>query len=75
MCRALASRLCAVVAADTVAEDVHVIEIRGQPGAGKVTVVAGVVACYVSRVLAGSIKTVVAANAVAGHAAMIENSG
>jgi len=73
MCRAFASRLRAVMAADAVAEDINVGEIRRDPGASGVTVVAGIVACYVGRMLAGGTDTVVAANAVAGNAAVIEN--
>lgn len=73
VCRALASRFYAVVTADAVTEDVHVIEIRRQPGAGDVAVVAGVATCYVSRVLAGGTYAIVAPDTVAGNAAVIEN--
>ena len=73
MCRDFASRLRAVMAADAVAEDIHVGEIRRDPCASGVAVVAGIVACYVGRMLAGGTNTVVAANAVAGYAAVIED--
>ena len=61
------------MAADTIAEDVHVVEIRGQPGGGKVTIVAGVSACNVRRVFSGCGETVVTTNTISGNAGMIEN--
>jgi len=47
----LADRFRTVVTANTIAGDIDVIEIRRQPADRAVTVVAGVAAAYVSRVL------------------------
>ena len=52
MGRVLAGRVGAVVAADAVARDIHVIEIRRDPGDGCMAVVAVVAARDVRRVLA-----------------------
>jgi len=49
--RAFAGRRRSVMAANTISDDVHVIEIRRQPGNRGVTVVAGIAARDVSRVL------------------------
>jgi len=53
VCRAFAGRVRAVMAAKTISDDVHVIEIRGQPADRAVTVIAIIAACNVSRVLTG----------------------
>ena len=53
MCRVLACRLSAVMTADAVAEDVDVIEISGHPASRRMTVIAGITAGNVSRILAG----------------------
>jgi hypothetical protein len=58
--RRFAGGLGAVVAADTVAADVEVIEVRRQPGDAAVAIIAGVVAGDVRRVLAGGGDAVVA---------------
>ena len=53
VCRVLASRLSAVVTADAVAEDANVIEIGRHPTDRRMTVIAGITAGNVSRILAG----------------------
>jgi len=73
--RALAGRIRTIVATDTIAEDVHVVENCRRPGMGCVTVVAGIAACNMSRVLTGGANAVVAADAVSGKAGVIEYSG
>ena len=74
MCCVLARGLRAVMAADTVSENVHVIEIRGHPAGGYVTVIASVAADNVSLVLTGCTNAVVAANAVSKNTTVIEDS-
>ena len=49
----LARRVGAVVAAEAVSGDVHVIEIRRYPRDGGVTIIAIIAALYVRRMLAG----------------------
>ncbi len=51
--RTLAGCVRAVVATRAIARDIHVIEVRGQPANGRVTVVAVVAAIDMCRVLAG----------------------
>ncbi len=58
--RVLARSVRAVVAAEAVARDVHVVEVRGHPGDGRVAVVAVVAARDVRRVFAGGDRAVVA---------------
>ena len=72
MCRVFADRLSAVMAAETVTDDVYVIEIRGQPACCAVTVVAGVAAGYVRRVLAGGNDAVVAGGTTSNHLRVID---
>jgi len=57
---ALAGCLDTVVAAEAVATDVYVIKIGGQPGRGRVAVIAGIAAGDVVRVFAGCGEAVVA---------------
>ena len=52
VCQILASGFDAVMAAEAVARDIHVIECRGSPGNRRVTIVAGIVAGDVRRVFA-----------------------
>ena len=49
----LARRVGAVVAAEAVSSDVHMVEIRRNPRDGGVTVIAIIAALYVRRMLAG----------------------
>ena len=63
MGRVLARCVGAVVAADAVARDVHVIEIGRNPGHGRVAVVAIIAARDMSRVLAGCRVAVMTGNA------------
>ncbi len=72
VCRVFASRLRAVMAADAVTKDVHVIEIRRRPADRAVTVFAGVAACNVCRVFAGCTNAIMAPNAVAEDTGMIK---
>lgn len=60
VCRSLARRLDAVVAARAVARDVDVVEVGRQPGDRRMAVVAIVAAGNVGRVLASGRDTVVA---------------
>ena len=60
VCWVLTSRRVAVVAAGTVVCDIHMIEIHRQPGHSAVTIVAGVIARNVRRVLANRNDAVVA---------------
>jgi len=52
MRRVFAGRFCAVMAADTVAGDVDVIEVRGQPADGAVTIVTSVTTGNMCQVFA-----------------------
>jgi len=72
VCRVLADRLSTVVAAKTVTGDVHVIEIRGQPTDCAVTVIAGVAAGNVRRVLAGGDDAVVTGTTTSDHLRVID---
>ena len=49
---ALANGLHAIVTTDAISCDVHVVEIGGQPTGGRMTIVAGIAARNVRRVLA-----------------------
>jgi len=60
MCGALAGCFRAVVAADAIAGDIHVIEVGRQPANGRMAVVAIVAASDVGRVLASRRGTVMA---------------
>ncbi len=63
-----------VMATDTVTGDVYMIEVCWYPCGRDVTVVTGVAAGNVGWVLAGRADAVVATNAIADHAEVIENS-
>lgn len=60
MRRVLAGCIGTVVTADAVVRDVHVVEVRGKPCDGRMTVVAVVTAGDMRRVLAFRGDTVVA---------------
>ena len=67
----LARRVGAVVAAEAVSGDVHVIEIRRYPRDGGVTVIAIIAARYVRRMLAGCGRSVVAGTACANDLCVV----
>ena len=67
--------LGAVMAADAVTKDVYVFEIRGYPGGCDVTVITGITAGNMRRILAGRSNAVVATNTITNNAKVIENSG
>jgi len=67
----LARRVGAVVAAEAVSGDVHVIEIRRYPRDGGVTVIAIIAARYVRRMLAGCSRSVVAGTACANDLCVV----
>ena len=71
----LASCLDTVVAADTVAGDIHMIEIRRQPGNGGMTVVAGVIAIDMGGMLARCGEAIVAGAAGAKDLSMVHGIG
>jgi len=75
VCSIFAGCNSAVMAADTVAKNVHVIEICRRPRNCCVTVVAGVAAGNVGRVFPGCGDAVVATNAIAKNAGVIEDGG
>jgi len=72
VCRAFAGRLYAVMAANAVAGDSHVIEIGGHPGSRCVAVVAGGSACNVCWVLSGCCDAVVTTCAITNNTGMIK---
>lgn len=61
------------MAADTVAEYIHMIEVCRHPTGGRVTVITSVAASNVGLVLAGCIDAVVAADAIANDTAVIKH--
>ena len=73
--RALAGCVGAVVAADAVARDVHVIEIGREPGDGRVAVVAIIAARDMSRVLAGCRVAVMTGNAGSEYLGVVHHIG
>jgi len=70
-----ARRVGAVVATDAVARNVHVIEVGGNPGNGRVAVVAVVTARDVSWVLAGRRVAVVAGDAGPEYRGVVDGVG
>jgi hypothetical protein len=70
--RTLAGRVLAVVAADTIAGDIRMIEIRRRPGDRRMAVVAVVTARYMPRVLAGRRRAVMATAAGADNLGMVD---
>ena len=75
MCLVLACGIGAVVAADAVAEDIHMIEVCRYPADGRVTVIAGVTTRNMCLVLACRVYAVVASDAIANNAAVIKHCG
>ena len=75
MGRVLAGRVGAVVAADAVARDIHVIEVGREPGDGCMAVVAVVAARDVRRVLARGSVAVVTGEAGSEHLRVVDNIG
>lgn len=73
--RTLARRLDPVVAADAVARDVYVVEIRGDPRRGRVAVVTGVATRDMRRILAGGDDAVMARAASAEHLQVVYGIG
>ena len=71
--RALADRIRAVMAADAVASDSYVIEIRRQPANGAVAVIAGIATGDMCWVLADRSGAVVAGTACANHLSVIDS--
>lgn len=69
----LAGRICAVMAAYAVAGDIDVVEIRRQPADGAVTIVAGIAAGNVCRVLANCDDAVVTGTTGADHLGVIDH--
>lgn len=70
--RRLALRFRAVVTAEAVARDIHVIEIGRRPACGRVAVVAGIAAGYMRRILAGRYEAVVARGTGADDLCMVD---
>ncbi len=73
VCLILASCVRAVVAAEAVASNIHVIEIRWQPANRAVTVIAIVAACDMTLVFAAGGNTVVAGAAGAKDLGVVDN--
>jgi len=74
MRRVFADCVRAVVAAETVARNVHVIEICGQPGDRAVAVVAVIATCYVSRVFASGGNAVMAGAACSQNLCVVDRN-
>ena len=72
VCRALARGLDAIVAIDAISRDVHMIEVRGQPAACRMTVVASIAAGDVVRVFPRCCKAVMAAAAGAHYLDVVD---
>ena len=72
MCRVLARRTETVVTADAGVRNTDVIEIRGDPGVCRVTVLAVVAAANVCRVLAGCRRAVVTGEAASQDVQVID---
>ena len=71
----LARRVGAVVAADAIARDIHVIKVGRNPRNRCVTVIAVVTACDVGRVLASRYITVVAGAAGPEYLRVVDHVG
>ena len=71
--RALADRVRAVMAADAVASDSYVIEIRWQPANRTVAVITGIATGDMCWVLANGSRAVVAGTASADHLSVIDS--
>jgi hypothetical protein len=73
MGRVFARGIRAVVAADAVTRDIHVIEVRGNPADGRVAVVTVVAARDVGRMFAGRRVAVMAGETGAEHLGVIHH--
>lgn len=73
--RVFAGGFGAVMAIETAARVIHVIEVRGQPADRRVTVIAISAACNVRRVLASCRDAVVAGAAGTEHLRVIDGNG
>ena len=73
MCRVFAGCVSAVVAAGTVAGDIHVVEIRWQPASRAVTVIAVIATGDVCRRLTGGDDAIMTSAASADHLGVIDN--
>lgn len=58
--RVLALRLCTVMAAEAVSHNVYMVEVCWNPASRCMTIIAGVTAGYVRRILAGGGHAIVA---------------
>ena len=58
--RVLALRLCTVMAAEAVSDNIYMVEVSRNPASRCVTIIAGVTAGYVRRILAGGSHAIVA---------------
>lgn len=68
----LAGCLSAIVAANAIAHDIQVVEIRGNPAKSAVTVVAAIATGDMAYVFAGCRRAVMARAACADHLRMID---
>ena len=75
MHRVLASRVDAVMAAGAIARDIDVIEVGGQPGHGRMTVVAIVATGEMVEVLTGCCDAVMTRSAAAKHLRVVNHVG
>ena len=75
MCLGLAGCVGAIVTGRTIAGDIHMIEIRGQPGNGRVAVVTGIAAGYMRGMLAGCRGAIVARITCTNNLGMINGIG
>jgi len=73
MCRIFAGRVYAVMAADTITHDIHMVEIRRQPGHGAVAIVTIVAAGDVPLVFSGCCEAIMAGAATAQHLRVIND--
>jgi hypothetical protein len=69
--RVLAGRVGAVVAADTVAGDINVIESRRTPGHRRMAIVTGIIAGNVGGVFSGSYDAIMTGAATANYLCMV----
>ncbi len=72
MLRIFAGRVGAIVAADTVAGDVNVIESSGTPGHRRMAIVTGIIAGNVGGVFSSSYDAIVTGAATANHLCMVD---
>lgn len=75
MCRRLADGRYAIVAANAIAADIDVIEIRRKPTDSRMAIIAVIAARYMCRVLAGRNGTIMTRAAGAQNLSMIDACG